>query len=181
MCWLSINAEFAFKLLSVFIMGEVKLCLNFSSDIYFLTITGASLLERSLKHKATLTGSGLIWAENSQRLSEEWFVLSLLLMCVYASAVQILLRQSASQQHLKVQKNESSGAVGVYGSYWCHLTACDQFLFLVPCCTTVFSCHFWTYLEKLVSILQIMMMIRRRRKRRRWRRRTGREIGASSS
>lgn len=42
-------------------------------------------------------------------------------MCVYASAVQILLRQSASQQHLKVQKMkvvELWDYMGHIGAIW---------------------------------------------------------------
>lgn len=126
-----------------------------------------------------------LWADLSWKFpAAKWGMIRFIFapnvcLCICGSNPLTPVCQSTT---FKSSKNESSGAVGVYGSYWCHLTTCDLFFFWVPCCTTVISCHFWTYLEKLDSILQIRrIIITRRRKRRRWRRRTGREIGATSS
>lgn len=71
------------------------------------------------------TGSGLIWAENSRRLSEERFVLSLLLMCIYAFAPQILLWSCQSTTFFK-----TGGAEGANGSQLRHVTTCFWFFYL---------------------------------------------------
>lgn len=64
---------------------------KYQSNKYIPASAKDPLSQLNLKHKAMLTSSGLIWAENSQQWSEDWFILSLFLMCIYVSVGQILL------------------------------------------------------------------------------------------
>lgn len=51
------------------------------SHKYMLTCANAPLLRPNLKHKAVLTSSGLIRAENSQQLSDSFYLNVYLCVC----------------------------------------------------------------------------------------------------